>query len=259
MNMNFRKCRLACFIVGISECLVPSETGFNYGPGFVNRTAAAAQAEPAKDKPSTAADPKSQGDDDVPRAKRTLKITVLGPDKKPIPKAKLHAAIWAKEPAKTNRDYVCDDRGEAVVDLPQQIDILRLWATFDGHVGLFAHWSQKFQADGADIPDEYTFQLEQGTIIGGTVVNEDGKPIPGVGVGIGGWRGGKALYNHKHPNVLDTRIPALADKDGIYEWDWAPSDTVTYFFDKPGYERAMDVSLSAEDEVFVVTLPKGDN
>ena len=51
-----------------------------------------------------------------------------------------------------------------------------------------------------------------------------------VFVTIGFWRGGKSLYNIKDPRVLDTKIPAKADKNGIYEWTWAPEDDVAYSF-----------------------------
>ena len=31
-------------------------------------------------------------------------------------------------------------------------------------------------------------------------------------MGIAGWRGAKSLYNHRHPNVLDTQVPCVADR-----------------------------------------------
>ena len=67
------------------------------------------------------------------------------------------------------------------------------------------------------------------------VVDQAGKPIEGVGVMIDKWRGGESLYNHKHPNVLDTQIPVQTDGSGLYHWTWSPDDQVTYRFDKEGY------------------------
>ena len=55
-----------------------------------------------------------------------------------------------------------------------------------------------------------------------------GKPIPGVYVLIDKWRGGESLYNHRHPNVLDTQIPNQADERASTIWTWAPDDAVTY-------------------------------
>ena len=128
-------------------------------------------------------------DADEPRANRQMKVVAVGPDKKPLPKTRIHAAIWAKSPAKTNRDYVCDERGEVLVDLPAEIGILRLWAKSDGHVALFAQWSPQFVkenviADEEPIPETFVFELEKGVRIGGIIVNDNGKPIPGVKVQV---------------------------------------------------------------------------
>ncbi len=62
------------------------------------------------------------------------------------------------------------------------------------------------------------FQLKPGKTIRLQFVDSDGKSIPGVYVKIEGWRGGKSLYNIKHPNVHDTKIPDKADKNGVWEW-----------------------------------------
>jgi hypothetical protein len=387
-------------------------------------------------------------------AGRTMQVTVVGPDEKPLAGAKIHASIWSKDPVKSNRDYVCDERGRAAIELPKSIDILRLWAGQDGHASLFANWWPEQEAVPREIPREFTFRLEKGTVIGGIVKNEDGEPImgakvavqlvnpngekgldkhpipniwladadtpkttdaqgrwmldtapsgdafgflvmlghpdyvsdyswgglqneqgvgpkplrertativmhrgtklsgvvtdgdgktisdaviiwgddpyfeagsqevrtdakgryqfpplpagalkvtvaakgwmpeqrrvglaagestadfelkpgqrlrlhfmddagnpiPGVGVGIRSWRGGKALYNHVHPNVLDTKIPVSADKDGVYEWTWAPEDAVTFSFHKAGYKVEDDVTLTPDSKKeFDITLTK---
>ena len=70
------------------------------------------------------------------------------------------------------------------------------------------------------------FKLEAGKVMCLKFVDNAGKPIPGVHVQIAEWRGGKSLYNIKHPNVLDTKIPEKADKNGIWQWNWAPGDPV---------------------------------
>ncbi len=100
------------------------------------------------------------------------------------------------------------------------------------------------------------FQLKRGRTVRFVFVDQDGKPIPGVGVGISGWRGIKSLYNHIHPNVVDTRIPTTANEQGMYEWTWAPDDTVTYYFGKEGYATAEDREFFADDQEHVITLKK---
>jgi len=385
-------------------------------------------------------------------AKRTIRVQVVGPEDRPMPGVKIHASIWAKEPTKGNRDYICDDDGRVFVELPQAVDILRLWATAPGYVGLFANWGPKKQLNDVIIPDEFTFRLEKGTVIGGVVRNEDNQPIegakvavmlvtrpgdevrnlpfpttwlpegsearvtdaegrwsidnvpagddvevrvllthpdyvsdyvwgklqneqsvttkslrertgvivmprgiviggflvdenlkkitdalvvwgddpyfqqgsqevhadengtyhlpplptgpmtvtviasgwapdqkkidlspennrvnftlkrgksltirfidrqgiviPGVYVGIDEWRGGKALYNHKHPNVLDTQIPVRANEKGVFEWTWAPDDPVTYtFYHEKQQPQGARMLLTTEEGDHEITLP----
>jgi hypothetical protein len=101
------------------------------------------------------------------------------------------------------------------------------------------------------------FELEAGKTLRLRFVDAAGVAIPDVGVGIDRWRDGKALYNHKHPNVLDTKIPVVADADGIYEWTWAPDDGVTFNFYKDGYQSARGIKFTADaDAEFEFTLTK---
>jgi hypothetical protein len=379
-----------------------------------------------------------------------MRVTVLDMDNKPLAGVLIHAGVWTKEPFKANRDYTTDAEGRATVELPQTIDIIRLWATKAGHIGLFAQWWPEMQPDGYLIPEEYVFGLLRGTVIGGQVKNAAGQPIrgakvqarlvmapgvemrerpvpitwlatgndarvtdadgrwsldnvpegddvkvhvmfshpdylseskwgdlqtqqhvtmaslrdksativmragvpvtgtvrdgndkpvagavvvwghdpyfeqgsqevrtdfkgnyrlppqevgpltvtvvasgwapdqkmldlssdnstvdfnlkagktarikfvnfagdaiPKVAVGIEKWHGNKALYNHKHPNVLDTGIPVKADENGIFEWTWAPDDEVVYIFAAEGYAYVREHPLTASDETIIVEL-----
>ena len=418
-------------------------TAVTFALGLMLRTAA---SQDAKDKTAKPAEKP---------AENSMQVTVLGPDDKPLAGAKIHVAVWAKEPVKSNRDFVTDDKGRVSFDLPKKIDIVRLWASSDSHVSLFAQWWPAQEGRPRKIPREFTFQLEQGTVIGGIVKDDDGKPIvgakvgvylvhpnaervlvnehpipntwlatlescrttdaegrwtldtapsrdeygfmimlnhpdyvsdyawgglqkeqgvstdllrdrtativmhrgiklsgivvdaekkpvadavviwgddpymqegsqevrtdakgryqfpplpvgamhvtvvaagwspeqqlvelaeraatadfalkpgkklrlhfvddkgaavPGAGVGIESWRGGKALYNHKHPNVLDTKIPVFADKDGLYEWTWAPDDEVVFNFYSERHGELRNVKLTADGETeFDVVLSK---
>jgi beta-lactamase regulating signal transducer with metallopeptidase domain/thiol-disulfide isomerase/thioredoxin len=99
------------------------------------------------------------------------------------------------------------------------------------------------------------FRLKPGKDLQIRCIDQAGKPIAGVGVMIDKWRGGESLYNHKHPNALDTGIPRYADNNGLYHWTWAPDDAVTYKFFKGGYtHRQADLVASATEQT--VTLPK---
>ena len=101
----------------------------------------------------------------------------------------------------------------------------------------------------------FDFRLEPGKELRIRFVDTAGKPVPGVLVMIDKWRGGESLYNHRHPNVLDTHIPVQADQDGLYRWTWAPDDPVAYVFEKEGFVRH-EVTLSARDGEQTITLPR---
>src|SRR5262249_32984103 len=83
--------------------------------------------------------PAGPRDDAAKTAARTLRVTVLGPDERPLAGARIHASVWTKEPFKANRDFVCDANGKATVELPKTMDILRLWASKERHASLFAN------------------------------------------------------------------------------------------------------------------------
>jgi beta-lactamase regulating signal transducer with metallopeptidase domain len=99
------------------------------------------------------------------------------------------------------------------------------------------------------------FKLAKGNPLRIRFVDEDGNAIPNVAVSIRSWRGVKSLYNHVHPNVLDTHIPTTADAKGLYTWDWAPHDEVNYSFYKDGYQP-LDRALAANGDEHVVKMVK---
>ena len=411
--------------------------------------AAAAQSTSRSEAPSGAAQADAETPDRKPEV-RLLRIRVVTEDGKPADGAKVHVSVWTDEPFKANRDYVIDESGVVTTELPRRPEILRLWASLDGYVPLFAQWWPDRQPDGHRIPDEFTFKLPKGTVLSGLIRNEDGepiegakvevmgrfggvddelskrpcfsvwlaqgdearttdsdgrwtlnnmpageytvslkvshpdyvsdyqwgrlqseqnvtteslragtgtlvmprgirvtgtvtdsdgnpvpdatvvwgddpyfqegsqevrtdqsgvygfpplpvgelpvtvmaegwspelkrikvsedagpadfrlepgytlrllfvdgagKPVPGVSVSIRNWRGAKSLYNHKHPNVLDTGIPRAANDNGVYEWTWAPQDAVSYGFWKKGYREIESRSLIADDYERKITL-----
>src|SRR5262245_15168885 len=57
-----------------------------------------------------------------------------------LPKASLHVSVWTDDKNfKTNRDYTCDASGTAVIELPQHVEILRIWASKAGQAGMFVN------------------------------------------------------------------------------------------------------------------------
>ncbi|MCA9129477.1 MAG: carboxypeptidase regulatory-like domain-containing protein [Planctomycetales bacterium] len=102
------------------------------------------------------------------------------------------------------------------------------------------------------------FQLEPGNPIRIEVFDASGNAIPNAAVSFGrdGWRGTTAIYNDDHPNVPDSGIPRRANEQGMYLWDWAPSDGVTYTIYKPGYDmKTVTLVAKAEAHRVVLTAP----
>jgi hypothetical protein len=99
------------------------------------------------------------------------------------------------------------------------------------------------------------FELAKGNLLQIQFVDDSGNAVPVVRVGIRGWQGRKSLYNHKHPNVIDTKIPGMSDSSGVFKWEWAPVDNVDYAFYAEGY-RTVRRSITADSSVHTVTLSK---
>ena len=102
--------------------------------------------------------------------------------------------------------------------------------------------------------DPVDFEMVGGETIKIKFVDQEGKPIPEVYVGVKKWRGVESIYNHQHPNVIDSKIPIQADANGVYIWNWAPEDEVTFTFGQLGYVNKRGVTLSAADKEHVVKL-----
>ncbi|HKI18417.1 MAG TPA: M56 family metallopeptidase, partial [Isosphaeraceae bacterium] len=99
-----------------------------------------------------------------------------------------------------------------------------------------------------------SFQLRPGKTIRIRFVDEAGAAIPEVSVMVERWRDGNTLYNHGMRFIFDTKIPMRADRQGIYEWTWAPDDPVTFVFSKQGFQEIRGRSLIAGQGEHVITL-----
>ena len=97
------------------------------------------------------------------------------------------------------------------------------------------------------------FELKKGNRVEMQFVDDAGEPIPKVYVQIGTWRGTEAIYNNKHSNVPDSKIPRKADAKGRYVWEWAPEDAVTYQIDRTGF-ATKEVTLIARDQPHRIEL-----
>jgi beta-lactamase regulating signal transducer with metallopeptidase domain/uncharacterized GH25 family protein/thiol-disulfide isomerase/thioredoxin/Leucine-rich repeat (LRR) protein len=116
---------------------------------------------------------------------RSIRVKILDQHGKPLQGVNVHSSVWTEEKGyKANQDHKTNSQGQAVVDLPNTFDILRLFVTKGSYVPLFRGWGEEWLTAGNRLPDEHTFTMKKGTVIGGTVKNEDGKPIAGVKVEV---------------------------------------------------------------------------
>jgi thiol-disulfide isomerase/thioredoxin len=102
--------------------------------------------------------------------------------------------------------------------------------------------------------NELTFALKPGKRLTLKIVDSTGKPVPRAIVSLQGWRGAKSLYNVRHSNVLNSGIPNRADENGIFTWDWAPADPVTYHI--RGKSGAKSITLVATEKPHLIQLDR---
>ncbi len=149
---------------------------------------APASNEPSSIPPSVAKQPEA--------AKRSMLIHVIGPDGRPMQGVQIHRSVWTKKPGNDrNLDVLSDEDGQVRVSVPEEISIFRLWARAEGHVPLFAHWEEQDNPE-TTLPEEFTFRLKPGTVIGGIIRDQNGQAIKGATVEVqlqhGGEQDGRA-------------------------------------------------------------------
>ncbi|HEV3137181.1 MAG TPA: M56 family metallopeptidase, partial [Pirellulales bacterium] len=148
-----------------------------------SKPAAATLAEPklAQAKPADAAPPADKpdfDDDGNQRTRGSMRVRVVDFDGKSLGGTKIHASVLTKDKEfKSNRDYESDANGQANIELPSTLYLLRLWAAKHGYVSGFQGWENNPPAGRKLVPEEFTFSMQTGTVMGGTVVDDQGQPI----------------------------------------------------------------------------------
>lgn len=101
-----------------------------------------------------------------------------------------------------------------------------------------------------DRQEKADFVLQPGKRITIRIQDAQGDPLPKAVVRINSWRGIEALYGSS------AAIPSRSNDDGVYVWDWAPADAVTFRISlrkDPSYLFEV-ATLTAQDAEHVVTL-----
>jgi beta-lactamase regulating signal transducer with metallopeptidase domain/thiol-disulfide isomerase/thioredoxin/protocatechuate 3,4-dioxygenase beta subunit len=100
------------------------------------------------------------------------------------------------------------------------------------------------------------FRLKPGKTLRIRFVDPSGAPVSKLLMQIHTWRGAESLYNYEHPNVLESNIPRHPDKNGVYEWTWAPDDAVTFQISAIGDFSAPEATFIADDQEHIFTLQR---
>lgn len=163
-----------------------------------------------------------------PAAPRTLRVTVIDAQGKPLPGANVFANFLTyQKDFKTSRDYPTDAAGVAQVAVPATFTILRMWATKKSYAGMFAGWEEHELRTTRAFPTEYKFQLEAGVAATGRTVDEQGRPVAKANVQVrlegemkpaGG--DGRAVYDGWLANGPDAE---RTDAEGRWRIDNVPN------------------------------------
>jgi beta-lactamase regulating signal transducer with metallopeptidase domain/protocatechuate 3,4-dioxygenase beta subunit len=96
-------------------------------------------------------------------------------------------------------------------------------------------------------------KLKSGKRLTVKVVDPDGKPIKQAYFHVGSWSSVEEAFTGGQSSILHMRIPRNAGDDGVYRWDGAPADAVTFQISARDF-AAKTVSLTATDAEHVVEL-----
>ena len=165
---------------------------------------------------------------DAPAVERMMRVRVVDGDGKPIADASLLANIFDIErtgnfPTKT---YQTDQQGEVDVRLPNKLGLLRLWPSKPGYVPQFLNFGNGNQDEIDDLPGSFTFYLQRGERLSGTVVDHSNQPIAGASVQVSVDVSELRILSDSEPIVnkwlASGEAAILTDQDGRWQITNAP-------------------------------------
>lgn len=99
---------------------------------------------------------------------------------KPVANCAIRTAVWLGESCR-ERTLTTDAEGICHVNYPAKITRLDVGAVVEGFVPRFITWVPgEASLNEEDMPAGYTLRLEPGSLVGGRVLDELGKPVAGV-------------------------------------------------------------------------------
>ncbi len=117
-------------------------------------------------------------------AARPIQVRVTDADRRPLADVTITVRMMANQPLGPIR-YRTDQSGHASIDLPREdLTSLQLLVWDNKHVTVGAAWHG--HGTKVQVPESYSFAMEQGTDFGGIVRDEAGKPAVGAEVNVEG-------------------------------------------------------------------------
>lgn len=182
-------------------------------------------------------------------ASRSMEVHVVDTEGKPIDGAGI--TVRGVDITGAVR-YQTDANGDASVELPgQDIESLQLLVWKDCHVTEGASW--RSEVTKVEVPAEYTFTLEKGTMLGGIVRDEAGEPIAGAEVTVNGRRSFPDIPRWR--SINDT---VTTDAEGKWLSRRVPKDLKDFRFTiEVKHPRFMSLKLFEKEEYPLEELREG--
>ncbi len=172
-----------------------------------------------------------------------------------LPEARLHLAYLLQDGRSKGVKRVADLDGQVQVDFIQPpYRNLNMFVTADAHVPKVITWGRGH----TPMPAEYTMKLARGVMIGGTVIDEAGKPIAGAQLEFDGPGNNAGLQENIQfgPDTL-----TFADPDGRWSCNMVPREyeevTVIATHDEHAETKAFIRPGSLEATSFAITMKAG--
>ncbi|MEM9825815.1 MAG: carboxypeptidase regulatory-like domain-containing protein [Planctomycetota bacterium] len=165
-----------------------------------------------------------------------LQVSAVDETGQPIAGVRFYSSITRFEnesDVKISRaENFTDQLGKAQIDLPERLRSIRTWASKKGHVSLFFNWEE---GETDDMPAQFQVVLQEGTRLGGTLVDDAGVPVVGAKITINLDQGGRKVDPNDR-TVLSRTLAygddaSVTDDAGRWSIENAPvgDDLLPYF------------------------------
>jgi uncharacterized GH25 family protein len=183
------------------------------------------------------------------RGNKEFHLQVVGPDGKPVSNAEVEIRVApALKPEHVLRgefvkagrsaaDLRADGQGRLVMTIPPKPKSFTVHIEHAGYAPYWAPWDTYNHPE--EIPAEHVAELDAGWAVGGIVVDEDGKPVEGVKIGVSSVRFKKRPGDLQELHV-GTELETSADGRWSYGCVPVSMDSALFTFSHPKFmtERA---------------------